>query len=292
MTTIAKLAKSQEPEPQIGAGAEAGQCEEGQCDLRAIATAAARYGLHLRGGFALAKDEIVLDSRQFTARYLLLFGNVGSSLWDVFSRSPEYRAQRANRETEANSNANPLDQWSMRVGNELATRFSARALFPFGGPPHFPFLRWAMRAENLANSKLGMLIHPRYGLWHAYRFALAFANAPADSSADAVDPASDSSARDSQICEGCQAKPCQRACPVNAFSLAASGQAVYDVRACFAYLSAHPDSQCMRQGCRARGACPQGAEHHYTPPHAAFHMRAFVRAMHTQPEQFRASAET
>src|SRR4030095_137820 len=35
--------------------------------------------------------------------------------------------------------------------------------------------RWAMRAEAVAPSPLGILIHPDYGLWHAYRGALAFA---------------------------------------------------------------------------------------------------------------------
>ena len=32
-----------------------------------------------------------------------------------------------------------------------------------------------MRAEAVAPSPLGILIHPDYGLWHAYRGALAFA---------------------------------------------------------------------------------------------------------------------
>ena len=45
---------------------------------------------------------------------------------------------------------------------------SARsALFPFGGPPHFPFQQWARRAEPVHPSPIGLLIHPIYGLWHS-----------------------------------------------------------------------------------------------------------------------------
>ena len=57
----------------------------------------------------------------------------------------------------------------------LAPGFGATALFPFGGPPWLPFQRWAMKADCVTASPLGILIHPDFGLWHAYRGALAFA---------------------------------------------------------------------------------------------------------------------
>ena len=57
---------------------------------------------------------------------------------------------------------------------ELGQRFGATPLFPFDGPPWLPFQRWAARAEPLHASPIGPYIHPRHGLWHAWRGALAF----------------------------------------------------------------------------------------------------------------------
>ena len=73
--------------------------------------------------------------------------------------------------------ADPLDRWSRQVIEALASEFSAEALFPFGGPPFLPFQRWAQRAEPVHASPIGLLIHPRFGLWHSYRGALGFSAA-------------------------------------------------------------------------------------------------------------------
>lgn len=55
----------------------------------------------------------------------------------------------------------------------VAEALGATAVYPFQ-PPWQPFQRWAMRAEDVQSSPLGILIHPDYGLWHAYRAALLF----------------------------------------------------------------------------------------------------------------------
>ena len=89
----------------------------------------------------------------------------GSSLWPAFSGSAEA----------GDGAPHPLNRWTQRVVGEIAREVGAMPLFPFGGPPYLPFQRWAMRAEAVAPSPLGILIHPDYGLWHAYRGALAFA---------------------------------------------------------------------------------------------------------------------
>ncbi|MGR3913584.1 MAG: hypothetical protein OD918_03515 [Gammaproteobacteria bacterium] len=218
------------------------------------------HGLRIIGDFAVTKGDQAPPVNGSRAAHLVLVGNAGSEMWGVFRQSAEY----------ADARADPLNRWSARIGEELAARFSARAVFPFGasqqsGAPH-PFIRWGKRA-GLQNSALGMLIHPRFGLWHAYRFALIFARAPAES---AVPP---ELALRADICLQCEAKPCLRACPVGAFN--SDG---YDVRACCGYLRDAPQSPCMRDGCIARIACPH-ADFRYARPHAAFHMRAFVTAM-------------
>src|SRR3990170_4538644 len=144
----------------------------------------------------------------------------------------------------------PLDRWTRRVLGGLAAEFGATPLFPFGAPPFLPFQRWAMRAEPVAPSPLGILIHPEYGLWHAYRGALAFAvrlDLPPRS-------------RRPRPCDSCPDRPCLTACPVGAF--VAGG---YDVAACLGHISGAAGADCMELGCRARRACPVGREHAYPP---------------------------
>ncbi len=225
-------------------------------NIDSVSAAALRYGLIARGGFVVEVSDEVPEVYGHAAKCLWLFGNAGSAMWDVFSESAEY----------LDGKSNPLNRWSERIGCMLAEQFSARALFPFGAP-HMPFLRWGKKAEALQNSHLGMLIHPQFGLWHAYRFALAFAR-PIELPASAIG---------ANICRQCVPKPCRGACPVNAFT-----DAGYDVGVCYRYLQSHPDSACMNEGCQARVACPQGTDYRYASPHAKFHMRAFVTAMAAQ----------
>jgi epoxyqueuosine reductase QueG len=111
-------------------------------------------------------------------------------------------------------------------------------------------------------SPIGTLIHPDYGLWHAYRGALVFAEHIA------LPP---SAARPSP-CETCQDKPCLSACPVNAF---ASGG--YAVNACLDHISGDHGAECLHRGCLARRACPVGQRFRYSTEQTRFHMEAFLR---------------
>ena len=215
---------------------------------------ATAQGLRLRGGFAVrAEDAVPPLPGGRPAVSLVLLGAIGGSLWPAFSRSPEL----------ADGVANPLDRWSARVIGELAGRLGALALFPTDGPPYLPFQRWAARAEPVAPSPLGLFIHPRYGLWHSYRGALAFAEAldlpPRE---NAPSP-----------CESCAAKPCLSACPANAFTAAG-----YDVQGCVAHLELAAGQACMASACLARRACPVAPELAYDAAQASFHMNAFFKA--------------
>lgn len=157
-----------------------------------------------------------------------------------------------------------MDRWSERIAWELAEDFDAVPLFPFGGPPHHPFLTWARQAEGLHPSPLGLLIHPQFGLWHAYRFALGFRSVLELSEAVGEAPSP---------CLACAEQPCLSACPVDAFT----GED-YRVDVCADHLIGEGDSVCSGQGCRSRLACPVGAEFCYQPDHAAFHMAAFTES--------------
>ena len=147
----------------------------------------------------------------------------------------------------------------------------ARALFPFHRP-YLPFQRWAQRAEACHASPLGMFIHPKYGLWHGYRGALAFAER-------LVLPAAD---KRPSPCISCSEKPCLNSCPVDAFRPLKDGRGGtivhYDVRLCVKHLGTPAGKDCMQLGCRARRACPEGMSARYQPDQAKFHMRAFLKA--------------
>jgi ferredoxin len=219
--------------------------------IAAIANAAAACGLLLRGGFH-PEDGVdvpaLADGR--TPGTLLLVGNAGPAMWRVFSASAEA----------ADGQSHPMDRWSRRVIGALAQCFGARPIFPFEGPPYHPFQRWARRAEPVHVSPLGILIHPDYGLWHAYRGALAFAERLELPAAD----------ERPSPCDNCPDKPCLSACPVHAFT-----SADYDVAACAGHLDSPGGRDCLDRGCLARRACPVGRDYIYEPEQAAFHMDAF-----------------
>ncbi|MGO9769644.1 MAG: hypothetical protein ACLPSW_08850 [Roseiarcus sp.] len=216
-----------------------------------IASAIERSGLIARGAFAL--DDLDRRAGLEGVSAIVLVGAAGARGWSAFADSPEARDRAAD----------PLDRWSRRVIGALAAALGARALYPFGGPPHWPFQRWAMRAEAVHASPLGLLIHPDYGLWHSYRGALAFAE-PIAVPAFAQRPSP---------CETCASRPCLGACPVGAFTTQG-----YDVAACAAHLRDERGLACMDGGCLARRACPVGADYAHGPAQASFHMRAFLKA--------------
>ncbi len=227
--------------------------------LEKVRLAAEQRGLALRGGFHPDEAEAVpalTNGRR--PRTILLLGNVDARMWQVFSASPETQVL-----SDAGAELGPLDRWSLRVITELATELEAEPVFPFGGPPYFPFQRWALKSEPVWPSPLGMLIHRDFGLWHAYRGALCFAEALALPPLEAA----------SSPCESCSDRPCLSSCPVEAF-----GAGGYDVPRCAGHLATPAGADCMTLGCRARRACPIGVSSRYEPEQAEFHMSAFLGA--------------
>lgn len=195
------------------------------------------------------KAPILSDGQ--AAASIVLLGNIGRSIWPSFER---WRGGRANKDAR-----NPLDTWSKAVIGPVALEFGATAYFP-SDPPWQPFQQWAMRADDLRQSPLGILIHPEYGLWHGYRGALGFGRALA------VAPP----ARHANPCDTCSGKPCLSACPVDAVS--ACG---FQISPCRAHLTtADGQAGCMTSGCLARNACPVGVQYRYHPEQLRFHMAA------------------
>jgi ferredoxin len=190
------------------------------------------------------------DALAPAVRAIVLVGNAGPAM---FRR---YLAERAGEEE-------TLDAWTRRAIEPLARALDARAVFPFDRP-YPPIQAWARRSGAAHASPLGLNIHPRFGLWHAYRAALLFERVP-ELPAAASTP---------HPCEGCAGRPCLHACPVQAFTPQG-----YDTRACGEWIAREAGADCLQRGCRARHACPVGRAFAYEPEQAAFHMHAFRAAL-------------
>ncbi|WP_108881959.1 hypothetical protein [Anderseniella sp. Alg231-50] len=195
------------------------------------------------------------DGVEFEGRSLVLIGNAGPAMFGRFAseRDPAHDL---------------MDHWTRDVLAPLADELGAHAQFPFD-TPHPPFLTWARAAGAGHTSPLGMNIHPKFGLWHAYRAAFLFDHGITHPSVtDSGSP-----------CDSCPDKPCLATCPVGAFT-----RDGYDVPACAAHLSSPQGEPCRTGGCMARNACPVALEYFYSPDQTRFHMVAFMKARGVDPE--------
>jgi len=208
-------------------------------DIKKIDNEVSKYGFCLRG--------VVSLSGQKTG---ILVGNIGSALWPFF-------------EPYSQVGENPLDDWTRKTLQDIANDVGADILFPFDGPPFHPFQRWAQEAEPVFPSPIGPLVHPLYGMWHAYRGIFVF-NEEVKGDLQKSGPSP---------CESCEEKPCLSTCPVGAFAMTEG----YDVPACTGYLRKTDGVDCLTGGCVARRACPIGQDYIYTKEMAQFHMRQFLR---------------
>ncbi|MGB3645778.1 MAG: 4Fe-4S dicluster domain-containing protein [Mesorhizobium sp.] len=221
--------------------------------LSDMAAALAESGLILRGGFDFdAQERPPPGPSGAPARAVVLVGQAGAAAWPHFlhwrSRQPA-------------GLVDPLDSWSRDVIGAVAARFGARAAGP-NDRPFLPIQRWAMRAEGLKPSPLGILMHPLYGLWHAYRGVLLFDRALSFPRPPEV----------VHLCDSCVEKPCLKSCPVDAYH----GDG-FAYQACLSHVRGPDGGACRTTGCLDRNACPHGAAYRYPADMQAFHMAAFSR---------------
>lgn len=194
----------------------------------------------VRGGFA--------DLDHDPNRTVVMIGNVGGTIW------PRFRS-------EEEPGPDPLDAWTRSVLQPIAASFGAEFVHP-SDRPFQPFQRWAQRADDVWSSPIGLLIHSEFGLWHAYRGALLFAEPVAGlpSTGHLRSP-----------CLDCADQPCLTTCPVDAFT--PDG---YDAVSCAGHVRSDAEPDCLHGGCAARCACPVGVSFRYETDQMEFHMRAFI----------------
>lgn len=202
-----------------------------------------------RGGFVPTADDAVPDLPDGRrCRTVVVIGNVGGEMWDRF-RSAE------------TPGPDPLDRWTRATLRPIADDLGAAYVHP-SDEPFQPFQRWAQRADDVWQSPIGLLVHPTYGLWHAYRGAFLFPDEMAG-----LPPVGERA----NPCLACADQPCRSTCPVDAFT-----NEGYDSDACAGHVRSGDQPACLDDGCAARRACPVGVEYRYGPDQMRFHMEAFV----------------
>lgn len=179
---------------------------------------------------------------------VVLLAPDGARFWQILQAAPEGRDGRPD----------PVDRWSLRVIAALARDSGGRAVFPFGGPPYAPFMRWALASGRAWVSPVGMLVHDAMGLWTSFRGAV-WLPRPCPPAPTAAAP-----------CLSCASQPCRSACPVDALK----GDR-YDTDACHGWLDRAEGRDCLTLGCAARRACPVAAAHGRLPAQTAHHMTYF-----------------
>jgi hypothetical protein len=208
-----------------------------------IAERLAAHRLVVTGGFHPGPE----DGAPAGTATLLLVGPAGPGFWAHLTAQPEW----------LDGAPDPVDRWSRRVIGRLACDLGAKAVFPFGGPPHAPFQRWAKATGRAWESPVRLLVHDVAGLMVSYRGALALK--------DRLDLPPGGA----RPCDTCAA-PCLTACPAGALTGAG-----YDVPACRDFLNSDQGEDCLLSGCHVRRACPLSQSYGRVEEQSAYHMRQF-----------------
>lgn len=228
--------------------------------LAELRAALAPDGLNLVGAAAVAEYDSLLASEHALARRFpeavtaIVVGNGGGAFWRAF------RAACAGSPALA-ADPDPLDRFTEACVDQAVRRVaggvSCRVLYPFRfASEPVSFLRLAAVAGLGTAGRVGVLLHPEYGPWIAFRAAVLVPFAvDAPRPAEGFDP-----------CPGCVERACMPACPAGAVS-----DDGWDIPRCAAYRAREADG--CAAGCHARVACVIGRAHRYPADALAHHQR-------------------
>lgn len=96
------------------------------------------------------------------ADHTLALIGADSSFWDHFKGDAEY----------SDGQPDPIDRWSKRIINQIASDLQGTVVFPSDGPPYAPFIAWATQSSRFWQSPTGMLVHDTAGLMISIRGAI------------------------------------------------------------------------------------------------------------------------
>ena len=216
-----------------------------------------QHGLHSFGVFEFTAELFRSQADADLGQSGILIGNVGSKMWDRFVRSIEY----------GDGKPNPMNRWTAKIVGELANSTNGLPIYPFD-EPYWPFQKFAQKAAKVQPSPLGILIHPEFGLWHAFRAVLVFDD-PVEVLQSYVSKHYIEEVQN-HPCNDCLEKPCLSSCPVGAID-----ENGLNPSTCFAHLKTGSDPNCLATGCEARNACPVGSANRYCQEQIQFHMKHY-----------------
>ncbi len=199
----------------------------------------------MNDSFHHTMESLVVRHRRYSR--LVVVGHVGATLWgllqgkDLLHTSPN----------------TAFDDYSRLKVREFCSDVLGGANYRLLYPSDFsvPLQHWGSLLGWSHPSPLGLGIHPKYGLWFAYRAAF-LVDAPLP-----VTP----TVMTSSPCETCTNKPCVAACPPQALTAAS----IPNVQACSAFRL--EDSSPCASTCLARYACPVGRDYRYPRTQMKFH---------------------
>lgn len=237
--------------------------------LEAIRAAAAPHGLNLVAAIPAARyDRAVKAAARVSqtdprAASIVVIGNGGGEFWQAFRAHGTANPGWRDRE-------HPLDDFTRElIEGAVAPRVRAqgvrcRTVYPFmQAAPGPNFMELGKLAGLGGPSILGVLVHPVYGPWIAFRAALLLGVAlDAPGPALGFDP-----------CPGCAVRSCMPACPAAAVGFPGG----WDIPRCLAH-RVEAEADCAPQ-CHARVSCVLGPEHRYPADELAYHQMRALRSM-------------
>jgi epoxyqueuosine reductase len=237
--------------------------------LDTIRAAAAKRGLNLVAATpadrydAAVKPEYQVGAIVPGARSIIVIGNGGGAFWQAFKRHADENPDWMARD-------NPLDDFTrIVVEREVAPALARSGLshtivYPFMSKgPTLNFMEAGKAAGLGGPSILGVVVHPVYGPWIAFRAAIlldALIDAPGE--AYRFDP-----------CPSCIPRTCISACPADAVSLSKG----WDIPKCLTH-RVEVEADCAPR-CHARAGCVLGPEHRYPDDELAYHQMRALRSM-------------
>jgi epoxyqueuosine reductase len=232
-----------------------------------IARNAQRFGLNLIAALPAERYELAAapayraDNISLGCRSIVVIGNGGADFWSTFKAHAAKNPGWLERD-------NPLDDFTREViEKQIVMPIQAEGVrcftvYPFGsGGPTLNFMQLAMLAGLAAPSIIGVVVHPVFGPWIAFRAALLL-DSEIDHPGDAIgfDP-----------CPTCSSRSCISACPAAAVSFPSG----WNIPKCLAHrVEAHPD---CADRCHARVACVLAPDRRYPDDELAYHQ---ARALH------------
>ena len=193
-------------------------------------------------------------------RSAVVFANGGRLFWDCFMEDiRKYPKHLSNHE-------HPIDDFVSRCIQLVdPTPPSSRRWIQCSETAEV-FLDFRVLGKDAGlghESPLGLLIHPRYGLWVSMRMVLLTTEAvEITETIDGIEPP-DTTLMVSNPCTRCAEKPCIASCPAGAVT-----KDGWAVQTCASF---HETSEQCIGKCHSRLACPVGKEHRHSPLQQLYH---------------------